>query len=205
MARVLRWLRRVILAGLALWVLTILALVGFAALAPPMIAAAPLPADRIVVLGGGPLADGPRMARGAALYAAEQAPALHITSSPRSAARMARAAAAQAIPGAALTVEAASYSTLQNALFSQPALDGTDHLILVTEAWHLPRAWASFVWAGDQRLSLAWSARYGPPAQALRMIPREAAAIWFNAGRAALWQVAGWLSVPRARRDGWLQ
>jgi uncharacterized SAM-binding protein YcdF (DUF218 family) len=116
-----------------------------------------------------------------------------------------RAAAAQAIPGAALTVEAASYSTLQNALFSKPALDGTDHLILVTEAWHLPRAWASFVWAGDQRLSLAWSARYGPPAQALRMIPREAAAIWFNAGRAALWQVAGWLSVPRARRDGWLQ
>jgi hypothetical protein len=70
MARILRWLRRVILAGLALWVLTILALVGFAALAPPMIAAAPLPADRIVVLGGGPLADGPRMARGAALYAA---------------------------------------------------------------------------------------------------------------------------------------
>ena len=203
MARTLRRLRRAALAALALWLATFLAVAGFAALAPPLILVAPAPADGIVVPGGSPAADRLRMARAADLFAQGLAPAVHITSTPRSAARLAELADANGIPPHALKVEARSFSTLQNALFSQPALTGATHLVLVTEAWHLPRAWASFALAGDLRLSLAASARWGPAA--FRMVPREAAAIWFNAGRAAVWTVAGWLGVSRTHRDGWLR
>lgn len=203
MPRGLRWLRRAALVALVPWALTVAALTGFAALSPPLIAAGPLPADAIVVLGGGPAADRLRMARGAALYRQGAAPALHVTSTPRSADRMARAAPRLDVPDAALGVEGQSQSTLQNALFSQRALAGADHLILVTEAWHLPRAWASFRLAGDQRLSLAATDRFGPGAP--RMIGREAVAIWFNAARAIVWTMAGAFDVPRARLDAWLR
>jgi uncharacterized SAM-binding protein YcdF (DUF218 family) len=203
MARALPWLRRMVLVGAAVWGVTALALTGFAALAPPMIAAAPMPADAIVVLGGGAVSEPGRVARGAALFDAGMAPALHLTSAPASAGRMAALAAGHGIPPAALSIERGSHSTLQNALFSQPALAGAGHVVLVTEAWHLPRAWASFGIAGNQRRSLAFSVRFGP--DAARLIAREAAATWFNVGRAAIWAVAGTAGVPRAWRDRWLR
>jgi uncharacterized SAM-binding protein YcdF (DUF218 family) len=199
----LRWLGRAALCALAIWALTAAALALYAAVTPPLRMAAPMPADIIMVLGGGPSADRLRIVRAAELYHSGQAPALHITSTPRSAVRMAALANAAGIPAGALTIENRSYSTLQNALFSQAAIGDADHLILVTETWHLPRARASFALAGDQRLSMAASARFGP--RALRMIAREAAAIWFNAGRATVWAAAGWFEIPRSRRDTWLR
>jgi uncharacterized SAM-binding protein YcdF (DUF218 family) len=128
---------------------------------------------------------------------------LHVTGDPHSAARLTRdAARARGLPQTALTVEdRLGFDPAERALFSQPDLArDADHLILVTEAWHLPRAWASFAMAGQPApvacLPRPGSARAG---LALRMIAREAAAIWFNAGpRGGLvWGLAG-LGVARS-------
>ena len=69
---------------------------------------------------------------------------------------MADAARAAGVPVTDIRVEVESHSTLQNALFSRDILaDGAEGpLILVTHRYHLPRAWASFRWAGMDDLTL---------------------------------------------------
>jgi uncharacterized SAM-binding protein YcdF (DUF218 family) len=69
---------------------------------------------------------------------------------------MADAARAAGVPVGDLRVEVESHSTLQNALFSRDILgDRADApLILVTHRYHLPRAGASFWWAGNDDLTL---------------------------------------------------
>jgi uncharacterized SAM-binding protein YcdF (DUF218 family) len=69
---------------------------------------------------------------------------------------MADAARAAGIPVGDLRVEVESHSTLQNALFSRDILAGSADapLIVVTHRYHLPRAWASFRWAGLDDLTL---------------------------------------------------
>lgn len=63
---------------------------------------------------------------------------------------MAQAALAAGVPDEALLVENKSRSTLQNALFTADLerLDKAAPIILVTHRYHLPRANASFRWAG---------------------------------------------------------
>ncbi len=63
---------------------------------------------------------------------------------------MKEAAVAAGVPEEAITVEAASHSTLQNALFSADFedLEKTAPILLVSHRYHLPRANASFRWAG---------------------------------------------------------
>ena len=60
------------------------------------------------------------------------------------------------VPVSALRIEAASHSTLQNALYSRDILGAAAEgpLILVTSRYHLPRAAASFRWAGMRDLTL---------------------------------------------------
>ena len=69
---------------------------------------------------------------------------------------MAEQARASGVPDEALLVEPASRSTLQNALFTGDleALDKTQPVLLVSQRFHLPRAWASFRWAGFQSVEI---------------------------------------------------
>lgn len=59
-------------------------------------------------------------------------------------------AVAAGVPEDAILVEGASRSTLQNALFTADieTLDKSQPIIIVTHRYHLPRANASFRWAG---------------------------------------------------------
>ena len=59
-------------------------------------------------------------------------------------------AVAAGIPPEAILVEGASRSTLQNAMFTADieGLDKDAAILLVTHKYHLPRANASFRWAG---------------------------------------------------------
>ena len=154
--------------------------------------------DAIVVLAAGLNDQGQidqvttgRVDKGIALYQAGHAPRLHMTGgttldgSPSSGQQMAERAIAAGIPAEAVTFEGASRSTLQNALFSIPMLDGSEHLTLVTDGFHLPRSMASFMWAGDKTLTIV--ATDAEPE--FGHIIREGAAIWFNAGRVGAYWV----------------
>ncbi len=63
---------------------------------------------------------------------------------------MKEAAIAAGVPEEAITVESTSHSTLQNALFSADIddLEKGAPILLVSHRYHLPRANASFRWAG---------------------------------------------------------
>ena len=63
---------------------------------------------------------------------------------------MKNAAIAAGVPDAAITVESGSHSTLQNALFTADIddLNKSAPILLVSHRYHLPRANASFRWAG---------------------------------------------------------
>lgn len=117
-------------------------------------------AQAIVVLGGG--GDGAggmgrdtaeRLATGVKLYEEGKAPLLVMTGGGEPtivADAMAAAARDAGVPDDAILVERASHSTLQNALFTGDltAIDKEAPVIIVTQRYHLPRAWASFRWAG---------------------------------------------------------
>ncbi|MEM6620224.1 MAG: YdcF family protein [Pseudomonadota bacterium] len=169
----------------------------------------------IVVLGGGMDPDGrlhrsstTRVDAGVALWRAGVADRLHFSGGARdlvsAGERMAARARAAGVPVNAITTERQSQSTLQNALFSRPTLRDAS-IILVTEKFHLPRAWASFQAMGLR--PVAWAA--APPARATlasrtRVTLRESLAVWFNLGRWGLWRAAGALGVKNATRDSWL-
>jgi uncharacterized SAM-binding protein YcdF (DUF218 family) len=93
-----------------------------------------------------------RLARGLALYDAGKAPLLVVSGGgePPVALAMAEAALAAGVPADAILAEAGSHSTLQNALFTADFadIDKEAPILLVTQRYHLPRAWASFRWAG---------------------------------------------------------
>ena len=130
----------------------------------------PLPARAraIVVLGGdsAPPRIGAetqaRIDRGVALWKAGAAPLLVLTGAlwdghGHNLAPLMRARAeAEGLPAAAILQEPNSRSTLQNALFTRDLMGGDldAPVILVTHRYHLPRAWASFRWAGFGNLTL---------------------------------------------------
>ena len=150
----------------------------------------------------------------AALFLAGKAPVIVMSSGPHpanggpsGAAGMADVAIAMGVPDTAIRLEEASYSTLQNALFSRDLLPEANTVIVVTEAFHLPRSWASARWAGFGPVHMFPSERVHDDDRdrQARMILRETAAIWFNLGRAAAYSIAGALGVPEAHRIDWLQ
>ncbi len=93
-----------------------------------------------------------RLEKAVELYQAQEGATLVVTGGgePPVAEAMRDAAIAAGVPEADILVEAASHSTLQNALFTADfeQLDKSAPVIIVTHRYHLPRAWASFRWAG---------------------------------------------------------
>jgi len=171
------------------------------------------PADAIVCLGGGMDARGTldqatltRVDRCVQLYEAGLAPVVIFTggtarpNGPSSGGQMARYAMTLGLPEGAAVIEAAAQSTLQNALFTLESLPDVRALILVTEAFHLPRSYASFRWAvwetghHDLRLDLAASepVRRDPVSDHVGwlILVRESLAIWFNLARATVFSIS---------------
>ena len=93
-----------------------------------------------------------RLEKGIELYNAQEAATLVVTGGgePPVAEAMRDAAIEAGVPAESIIVEAASHSTLQNALFTADfeQLSKSEPIIIVTHRYHLPRAWASFRWAG---------------------------------------------------------
>ncbi|MEM9425925.1 MAG: YdcF family protein [Pseudomonadota bacterium] len=123
-------------------------------------------AQAIVVLGGGAESASTltpdstqRVAHAVTLFEAGAAPQMVFTGGGAiaDAPIMAREAAAAGVTETALVIERRAQSTLQNALFTADLgnLDKTQPIILVTQRYHLPRAWASFRWAGFQSIHLS--------------------------------------------------
>lgn len=123
-------------------------------------------AQAIVVLGGNAPVDGEltgesaaRMAHALSLYEAGASPLLVVTGGGDTPVAPAMAATAReaGVPEEAILSETASRSTLQNAVFTGDfsELDKNEPIILVSQRYHLPRAWASFRWAGFQSVTLS--------------------------------------------------
>ncbi|MEY8883231.1 YdcF family protein [Donghicola sp. XS_ASV15] len=106
--------------------------------------------------------------------------------------QMAERTAEAGVPLAAISVEDDSRSTLQNARNSVSMLEGQERIILVSDGYHLWRAWLSFAWAGHPPAGLCKSTSFRPDGAEMsaRLVVREALALWFNVGRAAVWSGA---------------
>ena len=209
---------RLVRAAALLAALTIAAVTGWTLLWPIGPVAEAPEAEAILCLGGGMDRDGTlhaatsrRAQTCAALYLAGKAPIVVMSSAgyggPTGAAQMGAVAADMGVPPEAILLEDRARSTLQNALFSRRLLPDAGPVIVVTEAFHLPRSWASARWAGFGPVHLVASERNGADRGRMpqaRMILREAAAIWFNLGRAAAYSAAGLAGVPEDSRVPWL-
>jgi uncharacterized SAM-binding protein YcdF (DUF218 family) len=210
-------MRRLVRAGLTLWAAGLVAVCLWTLLWPMD---RPLPrGDAILCLGAGIGEDGVidassrlRAEACAALARAGAAPVIVFSGGSRGpghpsvAARMADAARAAGIGTARVLLEEASQSTLQNLLFSRPLLPEGGRVILVTEAFHLPRSWASARAMGLGDVALHPSGRLHPSDDAIPGWPllRESLALWFNAARYAAWRVGGALGLAEDARVGWL-
>ena len=185
-------------------------------------------ADAIVCLGGGMAPNGTladavltRVERCVQLYEAGLAPVVVFSGGvrrpegPSAGGQMGRYAAGLGLPERAVIVEGLAQSTLQNALFTLALAPDARRFIVVTEAFHLPRAWVSFRWAAevlglpDRRFDLAMSedVRRVPPDNVVnwRILTRESLAIWFNAGRMLAYQAGSVAGLPIETRTGWLR
>lgn len=113
---------------------------------------------------------------------------------------MGRYAVRLGLPEDAVIEEGRAQSTLQNALFSLDLAQDKHSFIIVTEAFHLPRSWASFQWARWQldlpamsfALVMSEPVRSDPVSGDVRwqILARESLAIWFNAARAFAYSVS---------------
>jgi uncharacterized SAM-binding protein YcdF (DUF218 family) len=108
------------------------------------------------------------------------------------------------VPADAIETEERSRSTLQNARFSADRLGGfPDRIVLVTDGFHLPRAWASFRWAGAREIDLVRAPgfdRVGWDGWRYHL-QRETLAWWFNLARLGLVTALEAVGVPRSATD----
>ena len=179
----------------------------------------PAPADAILCLGAGmiddtsPVPDDVSRGRAltcAALHAAGVAPVVVFTGAGNdtlsAAEAMAAVAAEAGMPLQAMIVEPEAHSTIQNAAFGLALLpDAPERVVLVSDAFHLPRAWVIFRVLGQRGLSLhaTESPVAAPLATRVGWCLREAVVIWVNAGRLAVYGVAGAMGIDRDTRIGW--
>lgn len=212
MTRAGRALGRLLKTALALWA------AGFAAICLwtflwPVERPAPQ-GDVIICLGAGIDAQGvpgaasrDRAETCGALFAAGAAPVVVFTGG--SAAPGAPSAARvmadlSGIPATSVRLEEAAFSTLQNALFSRDLYPADADLIVVSEAFHLPRAWLSFKAMGAGRITLHASSQVRRNARGdgpnWNILIRESVALWFNGARYVLWAAAGPLGVTDETR-----
>lgn len=148
----IRWI--IAVAVLSVWT----ALIGtalYVALYSP--SEEPPTGDVIIVLGGDALPSGAlngqtaeRVTTAVALFQAEAAVQVVMTGADSVADAMRDMAVAAGVPPEAILIESASHSTLQNALFTADIaeLDKDASILLITHKYHLPRANATFRWAG---------------------------------------------------------
>ena len=130
-----------------------------------------VPSAETIVILSGPKGDEPNTAgetrirtdAGVALWQAGAAPRIVMSGNGTGfrndrphALNMADRARELGVPQAVILVEDQSFSTLQNAWFTArlDGLDRTAPVILVSHRYHLPRAWASFYWAGFTDITL---------------------------------------------------
>ena len=130
----------------------------------------PIPQASAIVVLSGPAISGAdlqgetreRVDRGIALFEAGHSSTIVMTGGspnearPPMAAEMATVARASGIADTSILTETGAQSTLQNAWFTaeMPGIDPTQPIIVVTHRYHLPRAWASFRWAGFEDVTL---------------------------------------------------
>ena len=218
--RIGRGLGRLLGIGAAIWAVTLI-LVALVSIFWPRDGALPAPADAIVCLGAGMSEklgwDVPDAAsRGRALTCARLqqagvAPVVIFTGHGNEVTSAAAAMAAVAIeaglpPGAAI-IEQDARSTIQNAAFSRPLLPpDTARVVLVSDAFHLPRASVIFRAFGIDDLAPYATDTAARPATgtAARWVLRESLAIWFNLGRLALYRLAGVVGIDTETRIGWM-
>lgn len=217
--RIGRLVGRAVVAGLTVWAVTLIAVIAAAAiLSRP--APLPAPADAIICLSAGVSRDDPRLPDPAsdrraracgALQAAGVAPVVIFTGAGvaghSAAEAMAARAMAEGLPAAAALREGEARSTIQNAVFSRALLpEGPGRVVIVTDAYHLPRSWAIFRLAGYPEVAVHVARGRPEPSEGRwlwRGTLRETLAIWFNAGRGAAYLVGGLAGVDRETRIGW--
>ena len=161
--------------------------------------------DLIVVLGGDTTESGAlnnqtreRVAAGIALFKEKAAPVMVMTGGNGVGEAMRDMVLAAGVPAFSVLVEGTSTSTLQNALFTADLarVNTDDTVLLVSQKYHLPRAYASFRWAG-----FADVINVAANADADFLLSREL--VWesvkwpFNAVRAAAASAAKAGNVPR--------
>ncbi|MEL6571022.1 MAG: YdcF family protein [Pseudomonadota bacterium] len=211
-----RFLKRISTFGIGVYVMTLAAITAYSTLYTN--STPPPRADAIVCLGAGvdengvldPAADA-RARTCAKLYADGVAPRVHFTggndapNAPSGGQAMAHVAHVEGVPEAVTTVEHESRSTLQNALFSKPQIDDVANIIIVTDAFHLPRSAATFAAMGDWDQTL-WASDHLRPnpfwGEDWTVLHRETLAIWFNLLRYSAWRGATALGVQDI--DHWL-
>lgn len=166
-------------------------------------------AQAIVVLGGNAPENGEltgesaaRLAHGIDLFNSDAAPLLVLTGGgePPVAPALRAAALEAGVPDSAILSETNSHSTLQNAVFTGDfsELDKAEPIILVSQRYHLPRAWASFRWAGFTSVELSAA----DAADGLQLDSRllwEAVKWPLNAFRAAAASAAIAADLPREK------
>ncbi|KUF12365.1 hypothetical protein AVJ23_01130 [Pseudoponticoccus marisrubri] len=175
------------------------------------------PVEIAVVLGGGASARGlgpdtaSRVDAGVALFDRGLARHLHMTGGGTAqdgltiGAAMAQRAIAAGVPPAQVSWEGASQSTLENALFSRPALPAGEKRILVTESFHSLRAAASFAWAGRPGAICAAPAARRSARGWLWTRTRETLAWGWNLPRALVWSAAAVTGLQDALPETWLE
>ena len=154
-----------------------------------------------------------RAATCAALYHSGVAPLVvftgygHDISS--AAAAMARVAQDYDVPETAIVIEEQAQSTMQNAAFSLPLLpDDATRLVVVSDRFHLPRAYMIFRMFSDAEILTipADPSFNGPDTSGRSMLEwttREATAVWANAGRATAYWIGGIFGIPETTRINW--
>lgn len=199
--RVLRWIFS--LSVLSIWA-ALIGTVLYVVLYTPTPAG---PAKAIVILGGKATPSGKvtgftaqRLEAGLALYRDGAADLIVVTGGGDYAVaeHMAAALIDKGVPEAAVLVENRAQSTLQNALFTAdlPRIDPGAPILLVTQRYHLPRARASFRWAGFRDVT-PHAADPDSPFALNREILLEAVKWPLNLLRAAGASLADAVGVPR--------
>lgn len=114
------------------------------------------------------------------------------------------------LPRDAGLVEPQALSTIQNAEFSLALIPGARRIVIVSDAFHLPRSWLIFRIFGMEDVSVyATEAGFGTAAAdpmergMVQWTLREATAIWFNAWRGLVYLVGGAVGVDHDTRISW--
>lgn len=199
---------------------------GFAAILAtetfwPRTSAPPAPADAIVCLGAGmsgqvwnrpdPVSER-RALTCAGLQLSGAAPVVVFTGYGHelysAGQAMADAARAAGVAEDAIRVDPVAQSTFQNAGFALDLLPpDTARVIVVSDAFHLPRAWAIFRMLGVRDVALhavpETFAEGGLAQRRLTWSLRESFALWLNLARGAAYGLGGLAGLDRDTRIGW--